>query len=113
MGKSQRTKGHNFERWVVNQLKHLFPDAKRGYQTRGGGAEQADVINTPYHIECKVGQKPNIKAAYRQACDDTQGDPPVAITKWDREEPLVTMSLTLWLEMLGDIWELDNDDQQE
>lgn len=113
MGRSQRRKGHNFEREVARIMRRWFPEAKRGYQTRGGGKEQADVINTPYHIECKVGKKPNIKAAYQQACEDTQGEPPVAITKWDREEPLVTMSLGLFLNMLDDIWEVHNAENSE
>lgn len=113
MGRSQRVKGHSFERKIAQLMRRWFPDAKRGYQTRGGGKEQADVINTPYHIECKVGKKPNIKAAYLQAREDTQGEPPIAITKWDREEPLVTMSLTDWFSMLDDIWEANEDQSEE
>ena len=100
MGKYQRTKGHNFERWVAKALRIFYPDAKRGFQTRGGGAEEADVINTPFHIECKVGKSHNIRKAWEQARDDTNGDAPIAVCKEDRKEILVTMEWSTFMEFL-------------
>lgn len=66
----QRAKGHAFERKVANDLKAIFPGAKRGLQTRGGGKEQCDVEGTPYHIECKHGAKVDVRAALLQATSD-------------------------------------------
>lgn len=95
-GSTSRTKGHNFERATANALKDIFPDARRGFQTRGGGGEQADVEGTPYHIECKVGKRTNIKAAVKQALTDTDGRPIVVVTKDDRQHVLVTMLWDDW-----------------
>jgi len=95
LGKSQRTKGHDFERKVARILRSIWPDAKRGFQTRGGTAEAPDIEGTPYWIECKKGKRTNIKAAMRQAAG--QNLPPVAITQDDRQDVLVTMRLADWM----------------
>lgn len=94
MGKSQRTKGHNNEREVAKLFRALYPEAKRGYQTRGGTGEAPDVDGTPFYIECKVGARPNLRAALLQAHNGTDGRMPIAVTKFDREPRMVT----LWLE---------------
>lgn len=93
MGKHQRTKGHNFERRVARCMRAVWPDAKRGYQVRGGTSEAPDVDGTPFYIECKVGQRPVIRRALKQASSNTDGRPPMAVTKVDCEEPVVTMYL--------------------
>lgn len=92
----QRIKGHSFERRVANDLKRFFPDAKRGFQTRGGGKEQADIIGTPFHIECKHHKKVNLYAALNQATDDLgdSGLIPVAIGKSNRGPVRVLMFLS-------------------
>ena len=95
MGKSQRTKGHSFERKIARILRSIWPDAKRGFQTRGGTAEAPDIEGTPFWIECKKGKRTNIKAAMRQA--EGQDLPPVAITQDDRQDVLVTMKLEDWM----------------
>jgi hypothetical protein len=86
-------------------MRDLFPDAKRGYQTRGGTKEAPDVDGTPFYIECKKGKRTNIKAAYRQAESAAMAAhhanrrsirPPVAITQDDRDVILVTMDLAEW-----------------
>jgi len=100
MGKSQRTKGHAFERQIAKKLRQFFPDAKRGFQTRGGGKEAADIINTPFHVECKVGKSHSIEAAITQAEDDTDGKPPLAITKRDFKPVRVTMNWDLFEQLL-------------
>ena len=101
-GKSSRTKGHNFEREVARRMREYYPEAKRGFQTRGGTQEECDVEGTPFAIECKVGKRPNIRGAYNQAkCAQyevteqgtTRKDhrPIVVVTKKDREDTLVTI----------------------
>lgn len=97
MGKSQRTKGHNEERAVARDLREIYPDAKRGYQTRGGTAEAPDVDGTPWFWECKVGQRPNPRRALLQATAATDGRVPVASTKVDRQPRMVSLWYDDWL----------------
>lgn len=101
----QRNKGHAFERKVANDLKAIFPNAKRGFQTRGGGKEQCDVEGTPYHIECKHCARVDVRKAYTQAATDaheSEGDyrPPFVVHKQNRGPIEVSSALTVWLEYL-------------
>jgi hypothetical protein len=104
MSSYQRTKGHNFERWVAQQLRPIFPDAARGFQTRGGTAEETDIKGTPYAIECKVGAQPNIRAAMAQVQAAQPDGTPVVVTKRDRECPLVTMRFEDWVALIGAVY---------
>ena len=100
-GKSSRTKGHNFERQVAIDLRDIYPDARRGLQYQDGTG-CADVVNTPFHVECKVGKKPNIRAALKQAKNDCQdkNKVPIAVVKDDRKEPMVTLDWVQFLEII-------------
>ena len=100
-GKSSRTKGHNFERQVAIDLRDIYPDARRGLQYQDGTG-CADVVNTPFHVECKVGKKPNIRAALKQAKNDCQDSSkvPIAVVKDDRKEPMVTLDWVQFLEII-------------
>ncbi len=93
----QRNKGHNFERWVANQLKPIYPDARRGFQTRGGGAEECDVEGTPFHIECKHMAKVDVKEAFCQAFNDALAQKtwrrPIVVWKQNRGQVQVTTRL--------------------
>jgi hypothetical protein len=108
LGKRSVTKGKQFEREVAN----LFDDymdgsnSRRGLsQCRGGGAEEADVVNPLFHIECKRQKKPNIAAAFEQSSDDCpQGKIPVAVTKRDRGPTLVTMTAVDFLQIVAAWW---------
>lgn len=109
MGASQRRKGHAFERWVARELRKLWPQARRGYQSRGGGAEASDVEGTPFHVECKRGKRPSPRAALEQAKADTDGRPVVCVIKDDRAEPFVVMRWGEWVELVKQAkgWWLD------
>lgn len=104
-GRSARQKGAQFERDIANYFtEHTGIEFKRGLaQTRGGGAEVADVTATiplpkPLHFELKRQQRCNIKAAYAQAKKDAPSEAMcIAITKEDRAETFVTMRLEDWL----------------
>ncbi len=117
-GKRSRDKGARFEREIANTLSREWnlPFARGIIQTRGGGAEVADVClqdvngakqKYPHidklHLECKHHKKASIPAAWRQAEEDcaTSGRTPVCITKSDREKPLVTMRLEDWMEIMN------------
>lgn len=94
-GKAARTKGHDFERKIAKELRELTGlPWKRGFQTRGGGEEEADVLckGVAIHIECKKGKSPPLKGALLQAESDAgQNDMAMAIVGFDREEPIVLL----------------------
>lgn len=112
MGKLSRRKGQTFERWFAKYLRErLGVDAKRGFQSRGGGKEQADVVGVPgIHFELKHGICPNPRAALNQAEEDSElGSIPVAVIKDNRCAPFVVMRLDGFMEFLSAWHELEED----
>ena len=104
MSKSQRNKGHNWEREVAARFRRIFGDrVKRGWQTRQGN-DAPDVDGTPFWVECKVGACPNIYAAMDQAdaALSKAGDvrAPLAVIKRDRRFPLAVMYLGDFLDLV-------------
>lgn len=101
MGKSQRTKGHQFERDIVNFLKEKGYDASRNLtQTRDSGGD----INLPrWLIECK--RYANIGRVYDwldQAVTAASGiQKPIVIAKADRKEEIVIMRLSDFIEVMN------------
>lgn len=104
MGRSQRRKGHDFERAVARRARELgFEDAKRNPQSRDGSEDAPDVSFWCIDIECKKQKQPNIRAAFRQAClCESEGRYPVAVTQADRDMPLATLGLDDLLELMLD-----------
>ena len=100
MGKAQRTKGHQFERDIVNLLKDRGYQAARNIeQVRSGGGD----INLPrWLIECK--RYAAIGKVYQwldQAIASASGiQKPIVIAKADREEEIVIMRLTDFMEVM-------------
>jgi hypothetical protein len=86
MGKSQRTKGHAWERAVAIHFRELYPEAKRGVDQSQAGGHSPDVDETPFWIECKVGK--------------SDRRPSLVAAKQDREEPTVTMRLVDFMRLL-------------
>ena len=106
MGKAQREKGARIERKVANLLKPVFGD--RTIRSSGqcfSGDTRADVDCPHLWVECKVGKRPNIKAALEQAeqaAKSSNSDKKcVAICQWDRESPTATMRLKDFIEILS------------
>lgn len=97
MGKHSRTKGARGEREVVAILRAVWEGAKRGLTQTRAGNDAADVEGSPYWIECKLGQRPNIMGAMQQAIEATDGRPPVVFTRRDGESWLVTMRAPDWI----------------
>lgn len=108
MGKYSRLKGANYERELVHRFREAMPgvEVKRGLQSRGGG-EVPDIDVAPFWPEAKRMKKPNILAALRQSCRDCPPNRiPLAITKADRDESVVTMLLDDFLDLINEWHEL-------
>jgi hypothetical protein len=105
-GAGARRKGHDFERWVANELALVFgDDVRRGLQYRDG-SEAPDVIAPAFFIECKRGRQTNPRAALHQAQVASAGKGlwPIAITKDDGDPPIVTLSLEDFTHLLREWW---------
>jgi len=104
IGKLSRRKGKVFEQFVSRELRAIFGGGiKRGWQAREG-ADAPDVDGSPYWVECKHHQRVNIQAAVLQAAqavaDAHDSRPVVVVSKDNRTEPLVTMLLPAWLDLV-------------
>lgn len=87
-GTTSRRKGHNFEREVAIMLRPYFPNAKRQLEYQEGlGYDIQGVDNLS--IQCKKGSSFKIEKALKQAVVDKKI--PMAITKRDREDIVVSM----------------------
>ena len=87
-GKTARRKGHNFEREVAIMLRPYFPDAKRQLEYQEGlGFDIQGTGNLS--IQCKVGKSFKIEKALKEAVREKFI--PIAITKKDREDIVVSM----------------------
>lgn len=107
-GKASRTKGHDFERKIARRLREVMPgaDIRRGLQSRSGG-DAADVVCPYFHVECKKGPKPGVRAALAQAARDARpGQAPIAVIGDDRKEPFVVIGLEDFLNFVKEWWEL-------
>ncbi len=102
-GRASRRKGHNFERAVANKLKEVWPEARRGYQSRFGTKSAPDVDGTEYYIECKAQKSTNPKKALEQARDGSDGRPPLAVTRDTGGPILVTLDLEVFLYLQHEI----------
>jgi hypothetical protein len=102
IGKHARTKGRAYEQEIARALQELWPAAKRGIGQARSAGEVPDVTGTPYWIECKHKRKVSINGAYDQGVQasctrtgpTTTTRPVLVISRENRTEDLVTMSLT-------------------
>jgi hypothetical protein len=105
-GSFSRTKGANFERAIANIFKGIFGEdnVKRGLGQSRSGSEVPDVDCPYFWIECKRGAKCDPKGALRQADAASKDDlrVPLAVTKEDFQDPMVTMYLDDFCELLAD-----------
>lgn len=104
MGNKSRTKGLNFERDVAEKLREAgYHDAKRGLGQADGARKIPDIEGTPFWIECKVGKRPPIEDAMRQAMYDAEDAndlrTELVISKKDFGDVLVTIRFDdfIWL----------------
>ena len=105
-GAHSRRKGAAWERVLVHRFREVMPEAevKRGLQYRSG--EEAPDVEVPcFFVEAKHHHRTNIRAAMRQAIAAAPpGRWPVAVCKDDHADPLVTMQLEDFLELVAEWW---------
>ena len=117
-GKRSRDKGKCGERELVNWLKAYGIEASRGFQARGGSAEEPDIVhNIPgLHIECKRNEQMTPHGGLlRKAMDQAKADAgeliPCVFWRVSRQpwmvsweifgELLVTTRADAWMEKNG------------
>ena len=97
-GRRSRNKGKVWEREVAKLLQEFWPDARRGFQRRAGD-DEADVEDTPFWVECKVGARPNVFAAFDQAEEASDGRPVLIAIKRNaknsHEDPSCFMAMRI------------------
>ena len=95
-GSRSRNKGARGEREVANILRAAGYDVNRTNQS--DGAHSCDVDGVPgVWIEVKRSKRVNVRAGFRQACNDTDGREPVVIWRDDRGEWMVDCRLEAWI----------------
>lgn len=103
-GKRSRAKGAAFERYVASVFAAVYPDAKRCIgQARTAASEGCDVEGTPWWIECKVGDRPDIHGAFKQSRKDrgNKDSRPIAVISQRTREPVrVTLDLDVFAGLL-------------
>jgi len=95
-GRGCRKKGHDFERWVAQELRSLFPEARRHLEYHSRDANGVDIVNTPpYLIQCKRGKRYASLSAMKeiQVCP-IEGGIPVLVTQGDHTEPIACIAFS-------------------
>lgn len=67
LGRMKRGKGTSYERTIANELKPIYPRAKRGIGQARAAHEVPDVVGVPFWVEAKHHKRVNIRKAYEQA----------------------------------------------
>lgn len=101
---NSRAKGARGEREFAEVLRSRFPhlEFERGIQTRGGGAEAADVFGLPgIHWEVKRVEALNIWAALSQAEADSNvhGLTPALAFRRNRTPWYIAQPATAWIDL--------------
>jgi hypothetical protein len=73
MGKSQRNKGHMWERQIARDLHVVDPTAKRNLEYQEGGTRDI-VTRLPFKIQAKNQKVPTFLQAIKEANQDKQKD---------------------------------------
>jgi hypothetical protein len=101
MGRSQRSKGQRGEREAASAWRVVYPDARRGSQSRSG-RDSADVEGTPWWLEVKTLARIAAIRHLEQAEAATDGRPCVVRLREDRDrQAVVLLREELFLEILA------------
>jgi len=113
VSKSQRTKGHNFERAVARDLREILGYGKRGFQSRDG-TESPDVVVPYFSVECKAHKTAPVRKALQQAIDCSKEQKvPLAVLKDDYKPPFVVLLYSDFLDILSEWWSLRSNQDEK
>jgi len=97
-GKASRRKGHSFERWLVNELKSLYPKAQRQLEYQEG--KGVDLEHTgDFLFQCKA-YKDYAPISKINEIPITENKIRCLVTKGDRKEPMVVIPFKEFKAML-------------
>jgi hypothetical protein len=100
VGKSQRRKGQRGEREAASAWRVVYPDARRGSQSRSG-RDSADVEGTPWWLEVKTLARIAALRHLEQAEAATDGRPCVVRLRKDGDKrAAILLREELFLELL-------------
>lgn len=92
MGKSQRTKGHSFERWVAKAMRKVFPGARRQLEYHADDCNGVDIADTgPFRVQCKAYANYAPISKIKEVQHDPAWEIPVLVTKGDFEQPMAVI----------------------
>lgn len=114
LGKMSREKGARYERFVANQLKETYTEAKRGIGQARSASEVADVDGIPWWLEAKNHKRVVIRRAFEQGevarllCSDVRkARLPVLVVSRDHMKcDLATMRLDVLKKLLFELEKL-------
>jgi len=103
MGKSQRTKGHQFEREIARMFREIgFPDARRQLEYHEDDAQGVDIQGTgEFKIQCKRHKKYVPVNKIEEIQNLSEHETPILITKADRKEAMAVLPLKDLLELIN------------
>jgi len=87
MGKSQRTKGHSYERFTAQKMREIgYPEARRHLEYQDGEANGIDIANTgQFAVQCKaMKNQPNLPKVFGEL-KNKEDEIPVVVFKVDRK----------------------------
>ena len=97
---NSKQKGSAGERELSNKLKEYGFDTRRSQQYCGANGDSDVVGIDGLHIECKRVERLNVSDAMKQAVSDAKsGNVPIVMHRKNREEWLVTMRMSDWVDM--------------
>lgn len=116
VGRHSRNKGKAFERELAHAFRAVFPNVQRTLTQARDSGEAPDIDVPGFWVEGKHHKKVPIRKAYEQAVEELQRHQeamsqrttddwvrpprvPIAVTKDNGKEPLVTLSLEHFLAM--------------
>lgn len=98
-GAASKRKGKMGEREACSELGELFPDLRRGWQSRAG-TDEPDVTGGPWWVEVKRLRRIAAVRHLEQAERDTDGRPAVVVMREDRGQWVAMMRLSTLKQLL-------------
>lgn len=90
--KHARAKGHDFERWIANELGHIFPEAKRQLEYQTDERKGTDIANTDVlKFQAKNKQNYVSVTTIEEIKIKNDNEIPVLVTKGNRQEPMAVL----------------------